>query len=81
MGIIWSWLGLSLGFCSKVDEKKKISRQIDKEILQELKQEAGWMKEGVGSGLLCKAVKLLSEGFELTLNALRLIYDFICNKF
>ena len=39
MGIIWSWLGL--GFCSKVDEKKKISRQIDKEILQELKQEAG----------------------------------------
>ena len=26
----------------KVDEKKKISRQIDKEILQELKQEAGW---------------------------------------
>ena len=48
MGIIWSWLGLSLGFCSKVDEKKKISRQIDKEILQELKQEAGWMKEGEG---------------------------------
>ena len=44
MGIIWSWLGLSLGFCSKVDEKKKISRQIDKEILQELKQEAGLMK-------------------------------------
>ena len=45
MGIIWSWLGLSLGFCSKVDEKKKISRQIDKEILQELKQEAGLMKD------------------------------------
>ena len=50
MGIIWSWLGgpwlgLGLGFCSKVDEKKKISRQIDKEILQELKQEAGLMKE------------------------------------
>ena len=77
MGIIWSWLGLSLGFCSKVDEKKKISRQIDKEILQELKQEAGWMKEGVGSGLLCKAVKL-SEGFELMPFV---IYDFICNKF
>ena len=50
MGIIWSWLGgpwlgLGLGFCSKVDEKKKISRQIDKEILQELKQEAGLTKE------------------------------------
>ena len=45
MGIMWSWLGLSLGFCSKVDEKKKISRQIDKEILQELKQEAGLMKD------------------------------------
>ena len=73
MGIIWSWLGLSLGFCSKVDEKKKISRQIDKEILQELKQEAGWMKEGVGS----KAVKL-SKGFELMPFV---IYDFICNKF
>ena len=39
MGIILSWFTPS--FCSKVDEKKKISRQIDKEILQELKQEAG----------------------------------------
>jgi len=33
MGLVWSWL-------ATVDEKKKISRQIDKEILQELKQEA-----------------------------------------
>ena len=32
---------LTPSFCSNVDEKKKISRQIDKEILQELKQEAG----------------------------------------
>ena len=39
MGIVLSWL--TPGCCSKVDEKKKISRQIDKEILQELKQEAG----------------------------------------
>ena len=39
MGIILSWL--TPGCCLKVDEKKKISRQIDKEILQELKQEAG----------------------------------------
>lgn len=41
MGIILSWL--TPGCCLKVDEKKKISRQIDKEILQELKQEAGWI--------------------------------------
>ena len=40
MGIILSWL--TPGCCLKVDEKKKISRQIDKEILQELKQEAGF---------------------------------------
>ena len=33
MGLVWSWL-------ATVDEKKKISRQIDKEILKELKQEA-----------------------------------------
>ena len=33
MGLVWSWL-------ATVDEKKKISKQIDKEILQELKQEA-----------------------------------------
>ena len=39
MGIILSWLTPAV--CAKVDEKKKISRQIDKEILQELKQEAG----------------------------------------
>ena len=47
MGIFWSWL--STGSCSKVDEKKKISRQIDKEILQELKQEAGDTYKGLKS--------------------------------
>jgi energy-coupling factor transporter ATP-binding protein EcfA2 len=33
MGLVWSWI-------ATVDENKKISKQIDKEILQELKQEA-----------------------------------------
>ena len=44
MGIILSWLTPAV--CAKVDEKKKISRQIDKEILQELKQEAGIFMDG-----------------------------------